>query len=611
MREGRWLLSLVAGASLVTCATGLAFYSSSRGGILFVLVGICLWFAGLGRRSYDTRLVVSFVALLAAGALLFVLSGGTARDRLLGKSAPAVVAPPRPGDAPAADDRAQNPSEDFRLKIFRDAFDLVRDYPLTGAGLGNFALVFPQYRHASLDEVRVLHPESDWLMLAAEAGVPAVVCLLALLGLALRRLKGETGHPYWPLRWGCLVAVGAAVLHGVVDVPLHRVQLGWWVLAVGGLALQSFQFGKIGRSRLQHALFVVAGAGALVLGGMMVRAEWFGGKPLPPFVVGEAQKEVAARLTRHDLEGATDLARETVNAHPMNPSLYLQLGALLLQSQDTDAEVDALFKVQRLLDPNWPAIPLRQGEVWMSINADRTVALWLDALARRRRIDHATGRAQDDSLSYYSEILGRAAPFPEVWRKLIGEATHSPAYAFAWLDNAGPQIDPADWETLAKSTDLLNRFSEPQRQRFLLLWHGKGDRAALGRFMAEHPDWRTASWPVHLRQLTEAGQFETAAREAADRYKVSLELPASDPSAALAAPTDESDPARAFAQDWKDGNTIGARRVLAEADTNAAVSKTAEFYRLKAALAVHDAKWPEAWASLRQAISTEHPDVNF
>ena len=234
------------------------------------------------------------LALLAAGVLLFFLSGGTARDRLLGTSAsssPAGAASTGPLNPSAADDRAANPSEDFRVKIYRDALDVVRDFPLTGVGLGNFALVFPQYRRASLEDARVLHPESDWLMLTAEAGVPAVLCLIALLVLAARRLRGDTGHPYWPLRWGCAVAAGAAALHGVVDVPLHRVQLGWWVLAVGGLALQGFRSGKTERSRAQHALFVLAGVGALALGGLLIRAQWFGGKPLPPFVVAEAEKK--------------------------------------------------------------------------------------------------------------------------------------------------------------------------------------------------------------------------------------------------------------------------------------------------------------------------------
>ena len=144
------------------------------------------------------------------------------------------------------------------------------------------------------------------------------------------------------------------------------------------------------------------------------------------------------------------------------------------------------------------------------------------------------------------------------------------------------------------------------------MWYSKGDRTALVRFLGDHPDWEAAAWPVHLKQLADAQQFEVAAREAAGRYHISLNLPTPDPAAATpGSPGEDRDAARAFVRNWTAGNTIGVRRVLEEAAANADTLKTSEYYRLRAALAVHDANWPEAWARLRQAILLDHPDAGL
>jgi 3-isopropylmalate/(R)-2-methylmalate dehydratase large subunit len=43
-------------------------------------------------------------------------------------------------------------ARDLRSKIFLDTLHIIRDYPLTGTGLGTFGYVFPFYMKASIDE---------------------------------------------------------------------------------------------------------------------------------------------------------------------------------------------------------------------------------------------------------------------------------------------------------------------------------------------------------------------------------------------------------------------------------------------------------------------------
>ena len=72
------------------------------------------------------------------------------------------------GDVP------ETPFADYRALIQGDAVQLTRAASFVGVGPGNFAAVFPFYRTASWNEKRAVHPESDWLALAAEFGWLAV-----------------------------------------------------------------------------------------------------------------------------------------------------------------------------------------------------------------------------------------------------------------------------------------------------------------------------------------------------------------------------------------------------------------------------------------------------
>lgn len=603
LREGRWLAGLLAAGSLAVCVVALAFYSPSRGGIVFLAVGIVGWFIGLGRDHRDTRLAVSFAVLALASVGLFLLSGSEGRKRLL-ETMHAQHAAARPIDAT---------SPEFRPKIYRDAFDVVGDFPVTGVGLGNFALIFPQYRRASLVDARALHPESDWLMLAAEAGIPATLCAVALVLLAMRRLWRERDHPYWPLRWGCTVAAGAAVLHGWVDVPLHRVQLGWWVLIVAGLALQSSHVRTARHPWLQHACFVVGGVIALSLGTLLIRAQWFGGPSLPPFAAARAESEILATFNRRETEGATDKAREAIEVSPMAEGLYYQYGRLLLQFQDTEAQVDDIFKAQRLLNPVAPTIPLQQGDAWMTITPERTAALWLESLDRQQRIDSTAGHAALNPVDQYRALVRRAHHFPAVQLALgRAAATRSPTYAIAWLDQVDPPIGPEVWTYLTASSKFLESFIALEQQRFLLLWYVKGDRVLLTKFIADHPGWQEAAWPTHLLRLADAQQYKTLVYETIAHYHLNLDLPAIDPGRTQPKLSEsDDDVVRNFMQYWSAGNTISARRELEEASLPGRLPLTAEGHKLKASLAVHDADWPTAWAELRQALEMDHPDGNF
>ncbi len=617
LREGRWILGTLSGACLAACVAGLFFYSGSRGGVVFLVIGTLIWVAGLRGTHRNVPLLVSVVVLVVASGVLFLVSGGEARARLFGKNEAKVSA--KPTGTTAAEHAPAEPQTgedhdtplDFRMLIYRDTAVVIREAPVSGTGLGAFAPVFAQYRRASLSGSVAIHPESDWLMLTAEAGIPALVCAVLAVGLLLLRLRGAHEHPFWPLRWGCAAAAATALLHGVVDVPTHRVALGWWILLLAALGLQTGRSRTEKSSSVQRVLFVLGGLGALVLGVQLIRAEWFGAAPLPPFAAGKAREEIVALADRADAVAALERAQTAVGTTPLSAPLYYQLGVLLLRFEDSDAEADRAFAVQRTLNPNWPNVPLVQGDAWITIDPKRTVALWLEALDRQTRIDHAITPKSEGPDGYYRSLLVRAGQQPEIQRGLAVAATRSPKFLLAWLDAAPSSMVREQLPAFAKEATLLNLFPAPQREKFLLTWYTKGDREALSGFLSEHPEWQPAAWDLKLRQSLADHQFETVVRDTTARYHVSLALPD------VVGPEDRretaeipvNDPVQMFETYWRNGNAVSARRALAEATsaTDGAVINP-ELWRLKAALAVRDEAWSDAWDNLSRYLRSSGQD---
>ena len=163
IRRGKkgWIFWLL-GLGVVIAAIVLNF---SRAGIAILLVGNGLWLAILLFRSGSVaRIAIGVSVALALLTALLVFGGATLeRFNLRGGAGTAL-------------------QTDYRWLIFRDAWDLIRASPWCGIGLGNFQPVFAIFRDASFGQSQALHPESDWLWLAAEVGWPAV--LLIFVGAA-------------------------------------------------------------------------------------------------------------------------------------------------------------------------------------------------------------------------------------------------------------------------------------------------------------------------------------------------------------------------------------------------------------------------------------------
>lgn len=477
-RSRRWVEGALATSSITVCLGALGLFSESRGGVIFAIVGTLLWLAGLGALHRDRRLLTYLAIFFVAGVAAFLLVGSQARDRIV-----AMVLPAKTPENASGRAAATITSSEGRLLIYQDTLQMIRDYPLTGSGLGTFASIYPQYQRVAISESTARHPESDWLMLAEECGLPAVACAGLILWLLARRTGLLRTHPYWPLRWGCIVAATAALLHGMVDVPIHRVALGWWVLAIAGLGLQSRGGGEGRPCGKQRAIFVLAGVGMLLFGTRLINAEWYGGDPLAPFVAEAARDQSFEAYKQKNPLRALEIAQDGVRSAPMSGPLYFQAGELLRQFQGFDAQAELYFEAHRRINPVWTYVTLQQAQFWIDSHPERAASLWTESLDRRVRIDVATNAGEAPALGLYRDLLSAATQKPELQRLLHRETARGSAFELVWIENAGAGLVGEEIERVASDPKFLASLTPKEKERFFAAWKARGNAKTLDAFL--------------------------------------------------------------------------------------------------------------------------------
>lgn len=109
----------------------------------------------------------------------------------------------------------------FRPLLWRKTIGMVADVPLTGVGVGNFAVVFPKYEHQPAPKP---HAHNDALQMLAELGVPGLVLLLGLLvataAALLRALMRAPDHGAFVAGAGLFGSLVVFAAGGVFEVPI-------------------------------------------------------------------------------------------------------------------------------------------------------------------------------------------------------------------------------------------------------------------------------------------------------------------------------------------------------------------------------------------------------
>jgi len=591
--RGKGLLPAFFGALCFTLlAASLLFFSTSRAGLLFLLAGFLIWMIGLGRQRSPLLVAVSIgVAFLMATFFLF--SGSRLLDRLAGHSA-------------ADSSHAATLTSTGRICIAKDTFAIINDHPVTGTGLGTYALIYPFYADKSLRELTTArHAESDWFTLAAEGGLPSLLCALALVALMLARiprLKVLSKEREWPMRWAFLSAFLAELLHGLVDVPLHRPELGWWILLLGGVGFAGGSGIPEDRTlslRIQRLLLILGALPMLVLGMMMIRGQWFGGPPMPPFAAATCEKRAVALVgtgvNKESLSEAFTLLRQQIIDYPMDYRAYFQLGALGVELGEKVAEAKALYGAALHLWPHDPDLAYQCGKSVAKLEPLTAARFWDEALCRQQVLD-----ALPTSLRRTPDIFGRMINLslgnPVLILRMPVLASQDPTLRMMWL--VSPDSDPVLLGEAVRDPAFMGSLTPLQQGRVLDAWWRRGTKNEVAAFLESHPEYRKPAASTVVTMLSASGRQESACRFLIESFAIptddvlnpSASSPDVTPDASASVPEDPLSAAKYY---LARGNDLTALRLLGEV-AGARGGDAAEALRLKACLEMRFGDWSKA-----------------
>lgn len=594
-----WLAGWLVTASAV-------FQCFSRAGIALLFLTTALYlgveFFRANRRPPATINEAKFarwrrVALLASLVLVatsvFLLIGGDTLERL------------RPG---SAFEDVNAVSNDLRLRIQSDAVGMTAAAPWCGVGLSNFAGLFEAFRHHSADApLRSIHPESDWLWLAAELGWPALALTLAGCVLLGRCMWPERHSHDRPLRTAAALGVAAFAVHGLFDVSAHRLGTAMCGLFLTGLALPGQTETpetppKAPRTPWLPTLFRVLGVVFLVVGSLWTlearRAL------LLPGAQGVARLKATAlgQGMAHDYAEAQESVTRALAWAPLDWELYfIRAGAGVYQRRDLEA-TQADFRRSRFLERCSPAAPMDEARLWAAVGQDpQAVNALLEACRR------APARAGDFIGPLYLLRPGD----PDFVDGLGGAALRNPTLEVAFAERlAGADVPAFIARVLRSDTDLA-RLDHAQKTRFFKVWASRGDPQTLANGMTSHPEWQSLGWRSWAEARAAAATpeaWQEACNIVASRI-LKPDVPAVDDSRSLAqlqraTAGNTDDTALALA-------LYRAQRAAGEADNALATlhrtvsrgDSPAYFSYLEAQLAMETGQWKAGWEAWQRYLS--------
>ncbi len=477
-RRKRWIFWTL-GYVVIVAAVVLNF---SRAGIVIVIAAGALWVVTLSfRRGSASWIAISVALFLIVVAALLIFGGQTLERFHLRAMAG--------GTGVAAD---------FRWLIFRDTWQLIKASPWCGLGFGNFEAAFAIFRNASIANERALHPESDWLWLWSELGWPAVLLVIAGLGLLARFVLPLSAGSNQRLRFAALIAVVACVVHGFVDVSAHRVGTAYSAIFLLGLSLhRPLRFRS---SSVTPWIFRVL-AITLVAAGAAWTFSTQRGALLPGSIgAANARQSAAAATHGRDYDRAVTLVSTALAWSPLDWRLYF---ARALAEYGKGLTEDALddFRRARFLEPNAYELPFEEGKVWLATKPTLAVAAWRETL--RRAGPH---RAEIfDSMLSLSTMMNRA-----VVPKISELSLNYHELILVNLRRAsGPSFNGI-LEQVRERDSALKNLNEGERKELFELWRTRGDTAALEESVAADSTLATSAWPALAKIRADAGDYKSA-----------------------------------------------------------------------------------------------------
>ena len=482
---------------LITAAALVIDYS--RAGVVLYFGGAATWIAitiPTSRSKRTGTLCLAGVVLMLAAFLLY---GGDTLRRF----------------QPEPSDNARRWT-DFRFSIQEDALALAAQAPILGQGLSNFEFLFPIYREKSVAQNRALHPESDWLWVAAELGWPAAILLLAGVAYWLPQCFPFERKTDRRLRSAAAVCGVAFALHGLVDVSGHRAGAAWPALFLFSIALYPVR--RLKEKAWVAPLFRCWGV-LLAVAALwwLVSYQWTGFDKAAPTsrTLARLRDQSDQALVARNYARVIATTTEALWIAPLDWRLYFQQAVANAVSHTSTARARRDFALARYLVPQWAQSCFVEGEMWLALDdPERGLDAWKEALRR----------AGDESPALYDKMLADRPLNGPVRSDLEDLARDNPAYWLVFLQYATPlECDLQIGGLLAQDPALLS-LNPLQKRSLFATWYERGNQSLLVSNLLAYPAWLAEGWMWVALDYVRKKQFEDA-YELAMRYTPAPPMP--------------------------------------------------------------------------------------
>ena len=476
-------LTAIVGIGAVLLILFALIFSLSRAGVLLFFAGCLISMLGYlptsrSRLGRNVGVALS-VLILAASALLYF--GGDTMRRISGLL--------NLNDGGPAD---------FRLRIYEDTLNLMADHPFFGLGLGNFPQIFPQYREASRSASAIIHPESDWLWLGAELGIPGLLfAVLGLVGL-WRALGRDQPRRVSLSRSGILSALLVFLIHTLVDVPGHRLGTILSAFLLFSMALNRSD-SVLPKTPLPQAFW--RGLGLLLVGAGGIWVSAFSmALPLHSKVVEQIAEKALKKGDSEELDFTGRACERAVYWTPMKWQAYFNRAQFhLFREKDPHGAFDD-FRRSRFLEPVNAEVAYLEGKAWAPFSPTYALSAWHEAL-RRESIDR---------LTLFREIVSHTIHLPSYRAGLRRLSTLDPELGYQYLSNFKGTAFLDEMDAVLAADPAFEQIPPSKREQLFERWVRNGGASKLRHHFSQFPFLGETYWRSFAESLAALGQFREA-----------------------------------------------------------------------------------------------------
>jgi tetratricopeptide (TPR) repeat protein len=477
-RAGRLMASMFRLGGTIFLLCTLILVGSKMGPILFFAGGF-IWFLWLGSVSRNGKQICIGASVFFCLVTILFLFGGRTVERILCIN-------------PVDETYIHN----LRWTIHKDTLELILHHPFFGIGLENFQFIFPFYQKASITQSLAHHPESDILWAAAELGIPAVLCILLLVGFKLRKALPFVREKSYSIRIMAFVCVALFVAHGFADVSCHRV--GTFLAAVLLLKL-SLPLSEDRQAKKQiGSFFRMACLPFLIVGLLWTTENWLPSKPPTRRNMELIRDETDLSFKKNDLTKVIQLSTSALYWTPLEWSFYYDRAFAEGYLGKTDQAIED-FRRARFLMPNLFSIRMEEGKFWLKKNPEATLVAWSEGL-----------HLAENQESCFENMLSISKSEPIVRKELEKIAREKPSLLLIFINHAKPEELESDLQWILSKNPEFKDFTNAQVEKLISIWMGTGNKEKITSILENNEVLLKTGWPWVAQNYAERKDFEKA-----------------------------------------------------------------------------------------------------